>query len=107
MGTYGLDAQEIADVFEQVEFESHCEGDFDEETFIDGAKEYIDRLNERGAGIPSPRFTKKEIHLLELRVKWLEKNPQEAKRPLTVQTEIDILEKIIDQHSKPASMLDD
>jgi hypothetical protein len=53
MGTYQLDEQEIADVFEDVEFESRCEGDFTEHTFIEGAKEYIRRLRAQGAYIPN------------------------------------------------------
>jgi len=52
MGLYKLDEQEIADVFESVEFESKCEGDFTEQTFLDGAREYLRRLREEGAYIP-------------------------------------------------------
>lgn len=59
MGTYNLDAEEIADVFETLEFESHCEGDFYMETFILGAIEYLKRLKKRGAFIYSDK--KKEI----------------------------------------------
>lgn len=51
MGTYGLNSQEIADVFEQLKFESHCEGDFSETDFIEGAKKYIKHLRKRGADI--------------------------------------------------------
>jgi predicted cupin superfamily sugar epimerase len=59
MGTYGLNAEEIADAMEKAEVESHCEGDFYEETFIEGAKIYVDRLRERGAYIYTEK--KKEI----------------------------------------------
>ena len=52
MGGYILCDSEIADVFESIDFESHCEGDFSEEEFIKGAKEYLERLRERGADIP-------------------------------------------------------
>ena len=52
MGQYNLNAEEIADIFEELEFESHCEGDFSEKEFIEAAKIYIDRLNERNANIP-------------------------------------------------------
>lgn len=55
MGTYGLDEGEIADVFEELEFESHLEGDFYEETFLLGAKMYIDRLRKQGASIYSDK----------------------------------------------------
>ncbi len=52
MGTYKLDKNEIADVFEAQGVESYCEGDFAERTFIAGAKEYIKRLRREGADIP-------------------------------------------------------
>ena len=55
MGTYGLNKSEIADVFEKFEIESHCEGDFDVETFILGAIEYIKRLKKKGAFIYSDK----------------------------------------------------
>lgn len=59
MGTYGLDAGEIADAFEIAEVESHCIGDFYEETFYLGAIEYIRRLRKKKAFIYSDK--KKEI----------------------------------------------
>ncbi len=59
MGIYGLDESEIADIFEKLDFESYCEGDFYEETFILGAIEYIKRLRKIGAFIYSDK--KKEI----------------------------------------------
>lgn len=52
IGTYNLSEEEIADIFEDLEFESHCEGDFSEEIFINGAKEYLKRLRKQGAHIP-------------------------------------------------------
>jgi len=51
MGTYGLDESEIADILEELEFESHCKGDFWRETFILGSIEYLDRLVKKGAYI--------------------------------------------------------
>ena len=42
MGTYNLNAEEIADAMEGVE--GKCEGDFYEETFVEGAKIYLQRL---------------------------------------------------------------
>ena len=59
MGTYGLDEEEIADIFEELEFESSCEGDFYEETFILGAMIYLGRLRKRGAFIYTDK--RKEI----------------------------------------------
>jgi len=59
MGTYGLNADEIADIFEKLEFESYCEGDFYIETFILGAIKYLNRLKKKGAFIYSDK--KKEI----------------------------------------------
>ena len=55
MGTYGLDESEIADIFEELEFESRCEGDFYVETFILGAIEYLKRLKKKGAFIYSDK----------------------------------------------------
>jgi len=55
MGTYNLDEMDIAEIFEKLEFESNCEGDFYEETFIEGAKIYLDRLREEGAFIFSEK----------------------------------------------------
>ena len=52
MGTYGLNGEEIADIFEKLEFEMNCEGDFSEKDFIAGAREYLKRLREEGAFIP-------------------------------------------------------
>jgi hypothetical protein len=52
MGTYNLNEEEIADIFENLEFDVHCEGDFTEEVFIKGAKEYMKRLRKQGASIP-------------------------------------------------------
>lgn len=60
MGTYGLNESEIADIFEELEFESHCEGDFDMETFILGAIEYLWRLKKHGASIYTSK--RKEIN---------------------------------------------
>lgn len=56
MGTYNLSASEIADVFESLEFESHCEGDFTEIDFIEGAKQYLKLLRKQGAYIPRGEF---------------------------------------------------
>ncbi len=55
MGTYGLNAEEVADAMEKADVESFCEGDFYEETFIEGAKIYIDRLRKKGAFIYSDK----------------------------------------------------
>jgi len=63
MGTYGLNEEEIADIFEELEVESHCEGDFYMETFILGAIEYLKRLKGKGAYIYSDK--KKEIKQFE------------------------------------------
>ena len=59
MGTYGLDAGEVADAMEEAKVESFCEGDFYMETFILGAIEYLKRLKKRGAYIYSDK--QKEI----------------------------------------------
>ncbi|MHA1410553.1 MAG: hypothetical protein ACTSQY_09665 [Candidatus Odinarchaeia archaeon] len=56
MGTYGLNAEEVADAMENAKVEEFCEGDFYEETFIEGAKIYIDRLRKQGVYI----FTEKK-----------------------------------------------
>jgi hypothetical protein len=61
MGTYVLDEDEVADVFEEVNLESHCEGDFYEEGFIKGAKIYLDRLRVKGAFIFSEKADNKGI----------------------------------------------
>jgi len=53
MGTYGLSAEEIADVMEDRELEWCLGGDFHEEEFLIGAKEYINRLRRNGAFIYS------------------------------------------------------
>lgn len=52
MGVYILNEDEIADILEDLEFESHCEGDFSEQVFLDGAKLYLKRLRKKGAYIP-------------------------------------------------------
>lgn len=52
MGTYNLSPIEISDVFEKLQFESHCEGDFTERTFIRGARDYLNKLRRAGAEIP-------------------------------------------------------
>lgn len=52
MGTFGLSADDIADIFEMLNFESHCEGDFSEKQFIDGARKYLEYLRSIGADIP-------------------------------------------------------
>jgi len=57
MGTYGLTAKDIQTIFEQLEFESHCEGDFSEENFIEGARLYLESLRE--IGMDCPREPKK------------------------------------------------
>jgi len=59
MGTYGLNAEEVADAMEEAKVESFCEGDFYEETFLEGAKIYIDRLRKQGAFVYTDK--KKEI----------------------------------------------
>jgi hypothetical protein len=61
MGSYNLGEEEIADIFEEVEFENECEGDFYEETFIEGAKIYLDRLRGEGAFIYSEKADNKGI----------------------------------------------
>lgn len=53
MGTYGLDAEEIANAMENVNLEGNLEGDFDEEEFMEGAKVYLNRLRKYGAFIHS------------------------------------------------------
>ena len=57
MGTYGLNAEEIADAMADVE--QNCEGDFYEEDFIKGAKIYLQRLRQAGAFIYSEKADKK------------------------------------------------
>ena len=57
MGTYSLNAEEVADAMEGVE--SKCEGDFYEETFMEGAKTYLQRLRKEGAFIYSEKADKK------------------------------------------------
>ena len=52
MGTYGLSAEDIQCIFEQLSFESHCEGDFTEKAFIDGARLYLESLREMGMDCP-------------------------------------------------------
>ncbi len=52
MGTYNLSADDIADVFEAVDFVGSCEGDFTEESFLFGAEKYLHTLREEGAEIP-------------------------------------------------------
>lgn len=52
MGTYNLNTDEIADVFEKLEIESHLEGDFSERDFVAAAKLYVERLRLEGAHIP-------------------------------------------------------
>ena len=52
IGTYNLNWEEVADAMEEVDVESRCEGDFSEETFMKGAKEYLRRLRKQGAYIP-------------------------------------------------------
>lgn len=49
MGTYTLNAEQIADAM--VDVEQKCEGDFYEEDFYKGAEIYIERLREDGAYI--------------------------------------------------------
>ncbi len=51
MGTYGLNEEEIADAMERADVEQYCEGDFTEEVFLGGAKEYLKRLRKQGANI--------------------------------------------------------
>ena len=53
MGTYNLNAEEIADAMEGIE--DKCEGGFYEETFVEGAKIYLQRLREAGAFIYSEK----------------------------------------------------
>lgn len=57
MGTYGLNAEEVADAMADVE--QNCEGDFYEETFLEGAKIYLQRLRREGAFIYSEKADKK------------------------------------------------
>jgi hypothetical protein len=51
MGTYNLSSDEIEEVFEKLEFESYCEGDFSEKDFLLGAKKYLKELRKQGAHI--------------------------------------------------------
>lgn len=51
MGTYGLNWEDIANELETQEFESYLEGEFTEEDFVTGAREYIKRLRDVGASI--------------------------------------------------------
>lgn len=62
-----LNEEEVADVFEKAEIESHCEGDFYAETFILGAIEYLKRLKKQGASIYSEKW--KEIKQFEKTLK--------------------------------------
>ena len=57
MGTYSLNAEEIADAMEDIE--QNCEGDFYEETFMEGAKIYLQRLRTEGAFIYSEKADNK------------------------------------------------
>jgi len=52
MGTYNLDKREIADILEEIEEDGKFEGDFSEQTLIDGAKLFCKRLRKNGAYIP-------------------------------------------------------
>jgi hypothetical protein len=52
MGTYNLDAEEIADMLEDWEDDGEFEGDFTEEVLIDGVKLFCKKLRKRGANIP-------------------------------------------------------
>ena len=57
MGTYGLNAEEVADAM--IDVEQKCEGDFYEETFLEGAKIYLQRLRREGAFIYSEKADNK------------------------------------------------
>lgn len=61
MGSYNLDSEEIADILETSEIEHKFEGDFYEETFIEGCKIYLDRLRENGAFVYSSIADKKKL----------------------------------------------
>ncbi len=52
MGTYSLNAEEVADAMEEAKVESFCEGDFTERIFLEGAKKYVKLLRKQGAYIP-------------------------------------------------------
>ena len=52
MGTYNLSVNELLDVFEKLELESHCEGDFTEKDLITAVRYYCRVLRSRGAFIP-------------------------------------------------------
>ena len=51
MGTYNLSPDEIAVAMENADVENECEGDFTEDEFVKGAKEYLRRLRKQGAKI--------------------------------------------------------
>ncbi len=53
MGIYKYDSEEIAEVMDNVNLESDFEGDFDEEDFVQGAKDYLNKLRRDGAYIHS------------------------------------------------------
>lgn len=57
MGTYTLNAEEVADAMNGVE--GNCEGDFYEEDFVEGAKIYLQRLRAEGAFIYSEKADEK------------------------------------------------
>ncbi len=61
MGAYNLSGEEIADIFEKLEFESHCEGDFSAETFLEGAKLYLESLKKQGMSLPMHEVLRFEI----------------------------------------------
>ena len=52
MCSYINNFREIADAMESADLDGHIEGDFTEEEFIKGAKEYIRILRKEGASIP-------------------------------------------------------
>ena len=50
-GEICFEEERIADILEEAEVEGKIEGDFYEETFMEGTKIYIDRLRRKGAFI--------------------------------------------------------
>lgn len=52
MGTFRLNAEDIADILEEFEENGKFDGDFSEKDFILGAKLFMKRLKKRGAYFP-------------------------------------------------------
>jgi hypothetical protein len=52
MGIYKLSVNELVDIFQELEFESKCEGDFTEKDLILAVKYYCRILRGKGGDIP-------------------------------------------------------